>query len=337
MKVTSKQASQMIPDFIKARIVPMLTGSPGIGKSAIVRAIAATYSLKVIDLRLSQCDPTDLNGFPSIIGARAGYRPMDTFPIEGDPIPEGYAGWLLFLDEFNSAALAVQAAAYKLILDRMVGQHALHANLAIVCAGNLETDNAIVQPMSTAMQSRLAHMELVVDVNEFIEYAQKASWHHYITDHISFKPGNLYTFMPDHTDNTYACPRTWEFVDRLIKIRGLKDELILPTLASVISEGVAREFITYCEIYESLPKREQLINSPETIVIPQEKSILYALTGTISHNATKDNFSQLYKAVKRLPVEFQAVTMRETIRRNKSLLGHALVQKWIADTAIALF
>ena len=111
MQVTPSQATSMIAKYIQAKIVPMLTGSPGMGKSAIVKGIAKTYGLKVIDLRLSQCDPTDLMGFPSIQGTRAGYLPMETFPLEGDPIPEGYNGWLLFLDEFNSASTAVQAAA----------------------------------------------------------------------------------------------------------------------------------------------------------------------------------------------------------------------------------
>ena len=89
----------------------MLQGSPGTGKSSIIHQVAKDFRLFVIDLRLAQCDPTDLGGFPHIVGKRASYLPMDTFPIEGDAIPEGYDGWLLFLDEMNSASLAVQSAA----------------------------------------------------------------------------------------------------------------------------------------------------------------------------------------------------------------------------------
>ena len=111
MQVKISQATAMITKAIQAKLVPMMTGSPGVGKSQIVHQIAATYNLKVIDLRLSQCDPTDLLGFPHIEGHKAGYVPMNTFPIEGDPIPSGYSGWLLFLDEMNAASSAVQAAA----------------------------------------------------------------------------------------------------------------------------------------------------------------------------------------------------------------------------------
>ena len=111
MKVKLNQAAKMIVKFIKAGIVPMVHGSPGIGKSQLMHQIAEEYGLKLIDLRLSQCDPTDLAGFPQIDATRqkAGYVPMDTYPLEGEEVPTGFNGWLLFLDEINSAPKAVQA------------------------------------------------------------------------------------------------------------------------------------------------------------------------------------------------------------------------------------
>ena len=324
----------MIAKYIQAKIVPMLTGSPGMGKSAIVKDIAKTYNLKLIDLRLSQCDPTDLMGFPSIQGQRAGYLPMETFPLEGDPIPEGYSGWLLFLDEFNSASIAVQASGYKLILDRMVGQKNLHKHVAVVCAGNLETDGAIVNPMSTAMQSRLAHLELVTDVNQWLDWAYENDIHRFITSYIKFKPGNLYAFSPDHTDKTYACSRTWEFANRVLKVTDTDDKDLLPMLAGVLSEGVAREFIGFTKIDKDLPKITQIMESPNSIRVPDEPSVLFALTGSISHHANKDNLAPLITYIKRLPKEFQVVTLRETVRRQKELVGHPAMQEWIGTAAI---
>ncbi len=324
----------MIAKYIQAKIVPMLTGSPGMGKSAIVKDIAKTYNLKLIDLRLSQCDPTDLLGLPSIQGQRAGYLPMETFPLEGDPIPEGYSGWLLFLDEFNSASIAVQAAGYKLVLDRMVGQKNLHKHVAVVCAGNLETDGAIVNPMSTAMQSRLAHLELVTDVNQWLDWAYENGIHRFITSYIKVKPGNLYAFSPDHTDKTYACSRTWEFANRVLEVTDTDDMDLLPMLAGVLSEGVAREFIGFTKIDKDLPKITQIMESPNSIRVPDEPSVLFALTGSISHHANKDNLALLNTYIKRLPKEFQVVTLREIVRRQKELVGHPAMQEWIGTAAI---
>jgi hypothetical protein len=338
MQVKISQAVRMITAAIKTRLVPFLKGSPGSGKSQIVHQIADDYNLQMIDIRLSQCDPTDLAGFPTIDGGKADYVPMKHFPIEGDPLPPGKAGWLIFLDEGNSAPPAIQAAAYKLVLDRMVGSHRLHKNVAMVMAGNLETDGAIVHPMSTALQSRLLHLELVVDANEWNEWAtSKGNIHHHITSFINFKPGQLYTFTPDHTDSTYACPRTWEFASRLVDVLDEDSPDLLPTLAGTLSEGVAREFIGFRKIYQRLPTINDITADPRKVRVPEEPSILFALTGSIAHNISDKNAGDLMDYVSRLPVEFQVVCLRESVRRNKAMLANAAVQKWIANSAASLF
>lgn len=340
MQVKASQATRMIIAAIKARLVPFIKGSPGIGKSQIVQQIAKEFNLLVIDLRLSQCDPTDLLGFPNIDQARqkAGYMPMETFPLEGEPLPDGYAGWILFLDEFNSAPKAVQAAAYKIVLDRMAGQRHLHKNCAPVTAGNLETDGAIVEPMSTALQSRLVHLELIADAKEWDEWAVANGINHHITSYIKFKPPQLHTFSPDHTDTNYACPRTWEFTSRILK--ELEDDPhndLLPLLSGTLGEGVAREFLTYRKIYKTLLKPEQIIANPTGVKVPEEPSILFALTGSIADNMNSSNGDALMEFVKRLPVEFQVVCIREVVRRNKKMLAHRSLQKWREESAATLF
>lgn len=337
MKVKPSKAFSILSKYIKAGIVPMLTGSPGCGKSQIFQQIADFYNLKLIDLRLSQCDPCDLLGFPSITGDKAGYKPMDTFPIEGDPIPEGYSGWFLFFDEFNGASRAVQAAAYKVILDRMIGTYKLHKNVAMGCAGNLDTDNAIVEPMSTALQSRMAHLELGVDADEFCNHAASQGWDYRINSWINFKPGMVYTFKPDHTDKTYACPRTYEFANKLLKTVDLADPDMLPLMSGVLSEGIAREMLTYFKVHEGIVKIPAIIKDPENIPIPSEQGIVFALSSSISHHANETNLTPLMKFVKRLPAEYQVVCLRETVRRNKELFKHEAIQNWVSTSAIELF
>lgn len=276
-------------------------------------------------------------GFPTITGEKASYKPMDTFPIEGDTVPKGYNGWLLFLDELNSAPPAIQSAAYKVILDRMVGNHKLHKNVAIVAAGNLETDNAIVQPMSTALQSRMAHLELVVDSKEWVDWASSNEIDHRITSYINFRPDALYSFSPDHTDKTYASPRTWEFANRILQVTDAASSEALPMLAGTISEGVAREFLGFCKIHLSLPKLAEIITNPTSIKVPEEPSVLFAMTGALGNNAAEDNIGALMKFIRRLPVEFQVVSLREIVRRNKKLIQHEAVREWVTKSAMVLF
>lgn len=217
----------------------------------------------------------------------------------------------------------------------MVGSHHLHKNVAIMLAGNKDNDGAIVHPMSTALQSRLVHLELVVDAKEWDDWAvSEGNIDHRITSYIKYKPGNLYTFSAEHTDDTYACPRTWEFASRILKVSddnpGSSDLLAL--LAGTLSEGVAREFISFCKIHQDLLKIDQIIAAPKSVKVPDQPSVLFALTGSIAHNINLENGTPLLEFVNRLPVEFQVVCLREAVRRNKAMLKHAAIQKWVADT-----
>lgn len=284
-------------------------------------------------MRLSQCDPTDLLGFPQITNGKAGYVPMDTFPLEHDPVPVGYSGWLLFLDEFTSAPRGVQAAAYKVTLDRMIGQHNLHPHCAIVCAGNKDSDGAIVEEMSTALQSRLIHLELIVDALEWMEWASAQKFDHRITSFIGFKPSMIYTFKPDHTDKTYAAPRTWDFTNDLLKYVDPGEQDALPLFSGALSEGVAREFIVFCEIYMNLPSIPDIVANPSGLKVSDEPSILFALTGSIAHHINALNADKLLVYISRLPVEFQVVCVRQCLARNKELLQVPAMQKWVGAAA----
>lgn len=324
---------------LSAGLVPMIHGSPGIGKSEVVAQVAEKFNLKLIDVRLSQCDPTDLNGFPSVdpVTGRSSYFPMDTFPLEGDEIPKGYDGWLVFLDEMPSASRAVQAAAYKLLLDRMIGQRKLHKNVAMVGAGNLETDNAIVEEMSTALQSRLVHLEMRVDHKVWLDHAMARGVDHRITSFIQFKPDSLMNFDPDHTDRTYGCPRTWFFSDRLTRGQEKVSHDDLPLLAGTIGQGLAREFVGFCQIHGDLPSLQTILSNPSAVPMPEEPSVLYALTGAVANHATPTNIGTLMGFISRMTPEFQVICLREVVRRDTTMLQNAAVSEWISRNATELF
>lgn len=339
MQLNPKEVYDCIVAAIQTGIVPMIHGSPGIGKSQIVHAIAKEYNLKVIDLRLSQCDPTDLSGFPQIDNNRKKgcYLPMDTFPLENDPIPEEYSGWLLFFDEINSAPKTVQAAAYKIILDRLIGQHSLHKKCLIVAAGNLETDNAIVESLSTALQSRMLHLELVPDLESWIDWANSNNIDNRIISYLRFQPELLFSFKPNHIDKTYACPRTWEFANRLLQRPNLDSTVLLALLSGTLSEGVAREFFSFIEIYTQLPKLEDILKSPKTVKISKESSILYALSGLLIKSVDKNNLDDAMKFISRLPAEFQVITIKGIIKKDKNLISTPIITEWITQTGHNLF
>lgn len=334
-------ARDMVILAMRAKLVPYLHGSPAIGKSAVVKQIAADYNLELIDIRLSQCDPTDLNGFPSPDKERgkSTYLPMEMFPLDTDPLPPGKDGWLIFLDEINAADRATTKASYKPLLDHMVGMANLHTKACIVAAGNLATDNALIEEDSTAMQSRMVHIEVHTDTEQFIPFAQKKGFDYRITAFLQFRPDLLYTFKPDHTDYTYASPRTWEFANRLLKLDPELDRTTQKLLGGTLSQGVAREFIVFCEIEKSLTTFEAIVSSPTTAKVPSEAGTLYALTGMLAAKLAVDidKFPAVIKYITRLPAEFQVCCLRDLIRRQPDVMSSPEVSAWIRENGAELF
>ena len=93
-KVTASTAKPLVMHAMKSGVVPMIHGSPGLGKSDLIKSICSTLNLQLIDIRLSQIEPTDLMGLPNFKDGLAAYMPFDIFPLAGDKLPEGKNGYV---------------------------------------------------------------------------------------------------------------------------------------------------------------------------------------------------------------------------------------------------
>lgn len=339
-KVTPRQAKGHIIEILLAGLVPFLRSSPGMGKSAIYKAIAEEYNLELIDIRLSTCAPEDLTGLPFFSDGKAQFLPFDMFPTEDTPLPEGKDGWLIFLDEFNSASKSVQAAAYKLVLDKMVGLKKLHSRCMLAAAGNLDTDRAITNNVGTALQSRFIHLEmhLVVDAqgqhSEFMtDVAFKYDWDSRVIAFLSYLPDRLMDFRPDHNDKTFCCPRTWDFTQRLIKgkvynfvdVNGTQVyemDAKAAMYGGAITSGTAIEFINFTKVFTSLPTMADILRDPGGVPIPGDPPVRFATSSMLISQATDQNFTKVTDYINRMSAEFRTLFFRGLLVRKPELRGH---------------
>ena len=121
----SEYLSKLIDHNIKSSL--MIWGPPGIGKSALVSAVAKNHSIDLIDLRISQLAPTDLRGLPVPEDNKAKWYVPEFLPTTGKGI--------LFLDEINMAPPAIQGIAQQLILDRKVADNRVYPSMDILKSG----------------------------------------------------------------------------------------------------------------------------------------------------------------------------------------------------------
>jgi hypothetical protein len=322
-ELTPKEIRTEVIHQLKAGNVPFIRSSPGLGKSAIIRQIAEDFGLELIDIRASSCLPEDINGLPfRTEDNKAKFMPFDMFPAEGDPLPAGKNGWLLFLDEINAAPKSLMPVFYKLVLDRYAGQTKLHESVFIVAAGNKDTDNAIVNDMGTAMNSRLTHYFMRADLESFMDFAVKAQIDHRILGFLEFKPNYLHDFDPNREmENeipTFACSRTWEMLSKRIKDIPSND---IPryTAPGIVGMGAGVEFTTFIQEYDNLPKYRDIIAKPSSAPVPVNPATRYALVTMLLDQTKKDDLDEVFEYIYRLSTEFQAVFFKGLMRRDPSI------------------
>jgi MoxR-like ATPase len=185
--VSPNGAKKSIVRAFKKKRPLFLWGPPGIGKSDIVGQI--TKQLKnshLIDIRLSLWDPTDIKGIPyyNATENNMAWAPPQELPTEEFAKQFDYI--VLFLDEMNSAAPAVQAAAYQLILNRRIGQYKLPDNVLIVAAGNRDADKGVTYRMPAPLANRFVHLELAVNFDDWFQWAVENKIHNDVVGYLTY-------------------------------------------------------------------------------------------------------------------------------------------------------
>lgn len=343
-RVTPRVAREYIVDCIQAGLVPFVQSDPGMGKSSIMRSVADQFMLKMIDHRLSTSAPEDLSGLPEFYtnehgNRRAHFAPFDKlFPLEDTPLPTGYDGWMVFLDEMNSGREEVQAASYKLVLDKMTGQEKLHERVVLTAAGNLNTSGAIVNDLATAMQSRVVHIELTLNFQEFLEdVLLPQKWDPRIVAFLMHDESQLMVFDANHDEKTFRCPRTWEFMNKLLlnKEFALTHEIVNGTkveryemdrktalYAGTIGAMGAASFVNFTKVFAHVPKYEDVMRNPTGVTVPSEHSLLWATVSSFMQKTSEDNFDKLATYFNRFDLSFRILFFRNVMINHAATLRH---------------
>jgi MoxR-like ATPase len=202
-------------DPVLRRRATMLWGPRGVGKSSVVRQVAAQHGVPLVDLRLTTIEPVDLRGaiYADDTKARTVWFPPEFLPDADQP-----AG-ILFLDELTAADQRLQISAYSLILDRRIGHYALPDGWMVVAAGNAAHHGAVSHDMGTALADRLFHFNVQTVVEAFLAYALEHRLAPEVMAYLRVRPDKL-----DDTDAQLAAdalvgasPRGWEDVSNVLR------------------------------------------------------------------------------------------------------------------------
>lgn len=275
--VTAIQARRAIVKCFKSQRPLFLWGPPGIGKSEVVADIAKELGGYMIDLRLGQMDPTDIRGIPFYnkeLGKMDWAPPIDLPDAE---LAAKYPVIVLFMDEMNSAAPAVQAAAYQLVLNRRCGKYVMPDNVVMIAAGNRESDKGVTYRMPTPLSNRFVHIEMKVDFPSWQEWAVTNNIHKDVVGYLTFAKQDLYDFDAKSSSRAFATPRSWSFVSQLMEDNDIDDSTATDLIAGTIGEGLAVKFMAHRKIAGRLPKPEDILSGKAKELDIKEVSAMYSL------------------------------------------------------------
>ncbi|MBQ6794656.1 MAG: AAA family ATPase [Clostridia bacterium] len=274
----------------------MLWGPPGVGKSQGVREIAEAiekYTKKkvvVTDVRLLLFNPVDLRGIPTANDDKtlAVWLKPSIFKMDEDSDTVN----ILFLDEISAAPSSVQAAAYQITLDRMVGEHKLPENCIVIAAGNRVTDKSAAYNMPKALANRLCHIEIKADVKAWHDWAVKNGVHEFVTGYIEYNSVALMQFEASEAALAFPTPRSWEMVSNILNFVSDNVDAVYPMLAGCLGNDRAEKFYVWAQLYKNMPSMESIFNGEE-VSIPKAGELHIALRSAMVSYAGKHPIKEM--------------------------------------------
>ncbi len=273
-------------EFISARdghhTPVMLWGPPGVGKSDMIRQTGERHSAPVIDIRLSQMEPSDLRGIPFRSGEFVDWATPAVLP---DARRHGERG-ILFLDEITSAPPSVSAAAYQLILDRRLGDYQVPDGWAIFAAGNRQGDRGVTYSMPAPLANRFSHYEVEVNLDDWVAWAFANGVDDRIIGFLRFRPDLLFDFDPSHNPVAFPSPRSWEFAHRALQKFGDNPNLLASALQACVGKAAGVELNAFIDNLGQMPDLDAIV-SGQDVPAPSELDLQYAVASALVGRAIR--------------------------------------------------
>ncbi len=316
------QITTAIKTLLTVRQPLFLWGAPGVGKSQVVAQTAAALNLELIDIRALLLDPVDLRGLPRITENRSEWCTPSFLPQKGCGI--------LFLDELNAAPPLVQASCYQLVLDRRLGEYHLPDGWTIIAAGNRESDRSVTHRMPSALANRFVHIDFEADLEEWLLWAKESGIAEEIRAFLRFRPSLLHNFQPESAEKAFATPRSWEFASKIMQ-SDIDDELRYQLLEGTVGLAATRELEGFIRIWQQLPTAEEVLDAPQSIPLPSDPAILYAICEMVGRAVNPAQSEALMLFARRLPEEFSVLLVREAVRHCNQIAGSESFGRWAAE------
>ena len=234
----------------------LLRADHGVGKSQVVRQLAAGLGLPLIDRRTSQMSEGDIIGLPSTDGEVTRFNPTDWYLRAcREPV-------CLFLDEMNRGTNEVQQACFQIVLDRELNGHRLHPDTLVVSAVNTGASYT-VNEMDPALLDRFWCADLDPTVADWTKWA-RGKLADVVVDFIITNEKFLDTPKGADLSKVQTSRRSWERLSKAITGAGIDREPTNPLFYAMCVGYVGLEasvkFVDFAKTQDAQFSGEEIMN-----------------------------------------------------------------------------
>lgn len=330
MKFKPSTLKPLLKISIENKSVPFILGAPGIGKSAIMRAITKELNTEMFVVSANLlADKSDLTGVTKTV-LPDGSDAQKFYPHMTIQEAISYANQnpdkltILFLDEVNRAPEDVTTGLMSLSTERKIGNIPLPENISVVLAGN---DSGNVNSVDSATLSRSVIYRMIPDAKDLLASNAGKNFVAEITDWLQSDASNVFSqpIVDENIDDNnnsaitsemgedfdqFTTPRTIEKLSDFIK--SLKADNLWDDLLeqhSTYVQGLSNDSVLQEAVYAHIgvtPAANRLLDR-------LSKSVTVGTGTTKSYPGVPDSVQKVFRdegsdadaIVDQLQVEFQ--------------------------------
>jgi hypothetical protein len=358
MAIKLKEMSPILIRNYIARTNTFFAGKPALGKTQTIEAYVAKMQQRV-------------EGFRAWYFYAPTMSPMDIQASAPDPetgllrmynnqaLPNAYtdpdATGCVFLGELPNADPTTAKLLQKYVNgEDMSGVLRKPDGVIVIADGNRLEDKSNVQQQGRAFLSRFEQHEVYSDAIDNTDYATKHAWHPNVQTFFKDNPALIDNYddvfqtsaaaaaptgsmSEEGRRGIWANMRSWE---RISKKEYAADEIGSPvTLAECIANlgsGVGAQYDAHKRVLANLVSFETIMGDPKGVAIPAKVDEQYQLAMIVALKCTDNQMPQVHAFGERLPLEFQALILRQlAIRKDFTLGSSDHYVKWISNPQLS--
>jgi hypothetical protein len=331
-------AAELCRRYVQDQRNILFTGMPGIGKTALMKAIAKDLGYNLIIFHPVISDPTDFKGMPWVFQDANGKTHAVFVPFDQlEALINAKGPTICGLDDFGQAPEAVQASCMQLLHGGELCGKKLSKHVRFIACTNRKQDRAGVSGMLEPVKSRFHGIfELVPELDPWIDYMTneagvKPMLIAFMRHRPNFLTGGDDGWAPSADIVNQPCPRTIEHLSDVVNMDLVK-EMRPMAYAGAVGEIMANEYFMFEQLVLRMPDLDVVCKNPLGAEVPSKPDICYAMIGALHSRMDRGNLKNIYRYMDRaFSKEMQAVFHMDVKKFKPNLVQHEAYIKFAAD------